>query len=51
MIHINNQSNGDNTEYNLRRSGSGLLFGEFSIWNNKDKAIEKFKKIDEEKKK
>ncbi|MCL1624411.1 hypothetical protein M2R47_09245, partial [Moraxella sp. Tifton1] len=43
--------NGDNTKYNLRRSGSGILFGEFGIWDDKDKAIEKFKKIDEEKKK
>ncbi len=43
--------NGDNTEYNLRRSGSGILFGEFGIWDDKDKAIEKFKEIDRKKKK
>lgn len=38
--------NGDNTSYDIRHSGSGKVFGEFKLWDNKEDSIKKFKKAD-----
>ena len=38
--------NRDNTSYDLRHSGSGIIFGEFKPWNDKESDIKKFQEID-----
>lgn len=37
--------NGDNTSYSLRKSGLGIIFGEFGFFDNKEEAIKKFQRI------